>query len=180
MRIDPSISNNLELSEKQDSEDIFRYKTRSKKNSASELSYVSRRTKSGKSSSVKEVQYFDANKAESVDISAPLWASDESSKIFYKDRPQFIVKYKSKDGKQRANKRTRAREDTGKASIRYIEDLEQYDVQVVEIDTIDDLRAFEEDEDVDFVEESKFPPIALLLLLHRSLNFEYELYPHRS
>ena len=39
-------------------------------------------------------------------------------------------------------------------------------MQIVEIDTIDELQAFEEDEDVDFVEESKFPSNTQLLLLH--------------
>jgi hypothetical protein len=99
--------------------------------------------------------------------------SSKSSKRFYIDHPQFIVKYKSKDGKQRANKRAEDRVKNGKASSRYIEDLDQYVVQIVEIDTIDELQALEEDEDVDYVEESKFPPNTMLLLLHHSLIFEY-------
>ena len=118
------------------------------------------------STGVKQVQYFDAIRKESENIATPSWPSNDSSKRFYKDHPQFIVKYKSKDGKQRANKRAKDRVKNGKASSRYIEDLDHYVVQIVEIDTIDELQAFEEDEDVDFVEESKFPSNTQLLLLH--------------
>ena len=118
------------------------------------------------STGVKQVQYFDAIRKESENIATPSWPSNDSSKRFYKDHPQFIVKYKSKDGKQKAKIRAEARSQKGKASSRYIEDLDQYDVQIVEIDTIDELQAFEEDEDVDFVEESKFPSNTQLLLLH--------------
>ncbi len=178
--LDASVSTNLELSEQQDSIDTFGIKTPSKKDSASELSYASRRIKSGESSSADQVQYFDTMKTESENIATPTWTSNESSKSFYKDHPQFIVKYKSKDGKQKAKMRAEARSRTGKASSRYIEDLDQYDVQIVEIDTIDELRAFEEDEDVDYVEESKFPQNRIFLLFHCSLNFEFELDPDRS
>ena len=181
MWLDASTSTNLEPSEKQDSKDIFRNKTWSKKNSPSEFSYASRRTKIAESSTgVKQVQYFDAIRKESENIATPSWPSNESSKRFYKDHPQFIVKYKSKDGKQNAKIRAEARSQRGKASSRYIEDLDQYDVQIVEIDTIDELQAFEEDEDVEFVEESKFPPSRLVLSLYCSLNFEYVIDPDRS
>ena len=188
--LDTPISSNSELSEKQDSKAIFNYKTRIKKNSASELSHVCRRTKSGESSSVKQIH--DAMKEErrktpsvksaksSYKSSKSFKRSSKSSKWFYIDHPQFLVKYKSKDGKQRANKRAKDRVKNGKASSRYIEDLDQYDVQIVEIDTIDELQAFEEDEDVEFVEESKFPLNTVLLLVNHNLNFEYVIDPDRS
>lgn len=89
-------------------------------------------------------------------ISPVFKSNNTSSKKFYKENPRFIVKYKSNSGKDRANKRMKSRKGTGKTSSRVIEDLDRYDVQIVEIDTIDALQAFEEDEDVEFVEEGKF------------------------
>lgn len=101
---------------------------------------------------------FNMTKRESrtSGISPVFKPSSTSPKKFYKENPQFIVKYKSKSGKDMANKRMKSRKGTNKTSSRVIEDLDRYDVQIVEIDTIDELQAFEEDEDVEFVEEGKF------------------------
>jgi serine protease len=127
------------------------------------ISYGNRRAKSAKPSrsSVKDIQISDKfkSKSEKSGANKPDKASIKSinsSKRFYKERPVFVVKYKSKSGKMRANNRMKSRKGTNTTtSSRFIEDLDRYDVQIVEIDTYDELQAFEEDEDVEFVEEDR-------------------------